>query len=193
MSQLFLDTETRWFLPSVASELLRAGYSREEEERIWRREALPHFGGNLLQVAGEWASLTVDEAALVRRAEQEPRLRARILSAISGSACTAQWRGVQALRASLESRPEALRAGFVGAWNLFARAYLDLPAEGSREDAERTAMLRSGGLGRATCEQSFADDFRPVYRRLLLRAERSTESARAHAVTALIERAFPSK
>ena len=68
MSDLFLDTENRWFVPRVARSCARSGYDDETLERIFWAEVFPEAIENLLQVAGDWAMLTLDEKALIRRA-----------------------------------------------------------------------------------------------------------------------------
>ena len=68
MSDLFLDTETRWSVPHVARRCAESRYDDEALERIFWAEVFPEAIGNLLQVAGEWGMLTLDEAALIKRA-----------------------------------------------------------------------------------------------------------------------------
>ena len=68
MSDLFLDTETRWSVPYVARRCAESGYDDELLERIFWAEVFPEAIPNLLQVAGEWGVLALDEAALVKRA-----------------------------------------------------------------------------------------------------------------------------
>ncbi len=68
MSDLFLDTETRWSVPYVARRCAESGYDDEELERIFWGEVFPEAIPNMLQVAGEWGLLALDEAALIKRA-----------------------------------------------------------------------------------------------------------------------------
>lgn len=68
MSGLFLDTEARWAGPWVARRCAPSGSDDEVLERNFWAEGFPEAIGNLLDVAGEWGALTLDEAALVRRA-----------------------------------------------------------------------------------------------------------------------------
>jgi hypothetical protein len=70
MSDLFLDTETRWSVPHVARRCAQSGYDDEVLEHVFWGEVFPEAIPNLLQVAGEWAMLKLDEAALVRRANR---------------------------------------------------------------------------------------------------------------------------
>jgi len=68
MSDLFLDTETRWSVPYVARRCAESGYDDEVLERIFWGEVFPEAIPNMLQVAGEWGLLALDEAALIKRA-----------------------------------------------------------------------------------------------------------------------------
>lgn len=69
LSDLFLDTEVRQWMPRMANEVLAAGYTDDEMRSIWSRELVPEFGPNLMQVAGEWTDLPYDEDGMVARAE----------------------------------------------------------------------------------------------------------------------------
>lgn len=54
-SDLYLDTETRWYLPRIAWVAARSGYPWVTLEGILRYEVGPVVSHNLLEVAGEWA------------------------------------------------------------------------------------------------------------------------------------------
>ena len=68
MSDLFLDTETRWSVPYVARRCAESGYDDEALERIFWAEVFPEALPNMLDVAGEWGMLTLNEQALINRA-----------------------------------------------------------------------------------------------------------------------------
>lgn len=68
MSELFLDTEVRWYVPTVARHCAESNYDDEQLERIFWAEVFPEAIGNMLHVAGDWAMLTLDESALIKRA-----------------------------------------------------------------------------------------------------------------------------
>lgn len=55
LSDLFLDTEVRGYLPGVAETAHRLGLSSEGLWDILEREVAPLLAPNLLSVAGEWA------------------------------------------------------------------------------------------------------------------------------------------
>jgi hypothetical protein len=67
MSDLFLDTETRWSVPYVARRCAESGYDDELLERIFWGEVFPEAIPNLLDIAGEWGMLKLDEQALIHR------------------------------------------------------------------------------------------------------------------------------
>src|SRR5688500_16640423 len=171
LTEVFLDTETRWFFPWIAGELLASGYTREELGAIWRREMVPVYASNLFQVAGEWEGLAVDEPALLRRASRRPG----ILAWLAARFLSGQWKRILELRALLERAPEDLRPRLVGAWTAFAHAYLERSIDPAVLDEESVTGLRACGLTREQCEASFAEDFRPIYSKLLLGDERKSE------------------
>jgi hypothetical protein len=55
MAELYLDTETQpYTLRSIVRVIREAGYTDEEAYKIFRDDVTPVFGGNAMQVAGEW-------------------------------------------------------------------------------------------------------------------------------------------
>ena len=188
MSELFLDTEVRWSFPWVARALLESPYNEEELERIWRFEAVPEFRSNVLMVAGEWAALPFDEARMKRRASRSPSLWARCIPVWPGW-LNAQWNEVMALCDRLRPYPAAEREAITLAWRALAEIYLEPPGEDTwtRERAEQS--LREGAIDAPTLSRSFAEDIRPIYRRLLIDDERRAESERAASVQRAIDRA----
>ncbi len=107
LSDLFLDTEARPWIPSMALVVLDAGYSDDEMRRIWRNEIVPEFSPNLLSIAGEWADLPLDEESLVARAEGGGSMLGAVASKNAPS-LDEQLEAVLAVRRVLgETRPEA--------------------------------------------------------------------------------------
>ena len=193
LSDVFLDTETRWYFPRIAGRLAESGYSPQQLERIWRYEIFPECAWNLHLVAGEWIGLALDEEALIRRASSPSGPWARWRASLRLASLPflkTQWRSILALRQRVLDHPWDGRLGIVEAWSAFARAYLE-------EDLEQTlfldtdlSRLRSHGLSQASCEATFEADFRPIYTRLLLGRERRSEEIRTANVGELINRAF---
>jgi hypothetical protein len=127
LSDMFLDTETRWYIPRVAFVLARSPYDGEELTQIWRREAIPQWGGNLLAVAGEWGMLDVDEKALVRHAESTAPLAGAATRFLLGGPLEAEWQAILALFHSLRAIPqEADRERYTNVWTAFAHGYIEL-------------------------------------------------------------------
>lgn len=68
MSELFVDTDTRRNIPLVARHCAESGYDDEALERMFWAEVFPEAIDNKLRVAGDSAMVTLDETALIRRA-----------------------------------------------------------------------------------------------------------------------------
>lgn len=176
LSELFLDTEVRVSVPWVATACARSPYGLEVLDGIFWREVFPLAIDNLLQVAGEWAGLALDEGALVRRAEGAAGPSPRRF--LSGWMVEAEWRAVQALVARLREEPPGRWPPLQRFWGLCCRQYLDLPAAGPRpaelEGLEGLDLLMEWRA------------FEPVARGMLLKGERETAAARAAAVEAVL-------
>ena len=183
LSDVFLDTETRWFFPSIAATLAASGYSVETLDRIWRYEVVPEFRWNLFGVAGEWAALPIDEASLRRRARRKITWWIRAWAWCPHEVAD-QWRALLMLRAHLVAFPAPERGSVVAAWSAFANAYLVLdptaPLDPVPADAVTAAALTSA------CAQPALVAFLKVYEALLIGPERTTAAARAHRVQALL-------
>ena len=194
VASLFLDTETRWELPSIAGVLLQSGYGEAELERIFRRELVPQCVWNLYSVAGAWAMMSLDEVRLARRAQEAPgtlsRLVARLLTPDS---LRAQWRAVLGLRAHLAAAPESERASMVSVWRALAHGYLEERLDDVPQLAHHLEAIRESGLSLPRCERAFTGELLPLYRDLLTRTERDTEALRTQCAVAMIARAFASR
>ena len=60
LSDLFLDTETRWSLPRIAGIAVKRGFTWPQVKFALEKEVAPVVGPNLLSVAGEWAGFEED-------------------------------------------------------------------------------------------------------------------------------------
>lgn len=185
LSDLFLDTETRWFFPRVALVLVHSGYGVDELERIWRDEITPECVGNLWSVAGEWACLSLDEDALIRRAEGGGRL-GRLLARWRGAPLPEQWRAVLHLRELLVATPDEERDGRVSAWEAFVHVYLEPVDRAPLLPEAQLERLQRSGLSAAALAAEWETVLRPRYRELLVGDEKASESVRALRVTALV-------
>jgi hypothetical protein len=67
MSELFLDTETRLEVPSVARRCAESGYTDAVLDRAFWIEVFPEAVENLLSPNGQEAKIVLDEAALIER------------------------------------------------------------------------------------------------------------------------------
>ncbi|HTF87427.1 MAG TPA: hypothetical protein VK843_03385 [Planctomycetota bacterium] len=190
LSQVFLDTETRWFFPRIAQVLAESGYTREELDAIWRYEVAPECLGNLFQTAGEWDSIRMDEAALILHAERKPGILVRGLRRVPLLVVSGQYQQLLQLREALLRRSPELRPQLVAAWSAFALIYIEAEPRRGVGRVRNGGGIPGTGLTREQCEATFAQDFRPVYARLLLRDERRAEEERARRVSDFIARAF---
>lgn len=190
MSDVFLDTETRWEMPRIAFVLARSGYSAEELEAIWEHEIVPECAWNLLQPAGQWALFVVDEERLTERAEGKRPLLERMMGVASPLVVGGQWRAIQAMREALLalSADEAAQAARAAMWTAFVHAYIDGRPDQPALPTADVQMLQATGSGGPELIEAF-EAVRPVLRSLLLRDERAEEGRRAAAVRELIARA----
>ncbi len=141
MSDLFLDTEVRWSVPHVAFACVASGLDDETLERIFWAEVFPEAIGNLTQVAGEWAMLKLDEAALIKRANSGsiPWLSRRA----HGSLVQDSWLAVREVASWLRADALEERKQHVQALDLLGRRYFETPGqESSFATAERFAALQ---------------------------------------------------
>jgi hypothetical protein len=181
MSDLFLDTEVRFSVPSVVRTCATSHYSLEQLDRIFWVEVFPLAIGNLLQVAGEWGLLKLDEAALVRRAE---KARApTVTKLLSGWMVAHEWAGVQALVEVLRSEPHERWPLLEATWRALGDRYFELPGTalfGARGEALQTLSRQGVDVGREWAR------YAPIAERMLLSSERASAAARAAEVTAML-------
>jgi hypothetical protein len=190
MSDVFLDTETRWELPRIAFVLARSGYSAEELEAIWEHEIVPECAWNLLQPAGQWALFVVDEDRLTERAEGGPPTLDRMMGVASPLVIGAQWRAIKAMREALAALSPEKQVSLAGMWTAFVHAYIEGPPDQQQPGlpAAHAQELARAGATEAELLAAF-EDIRPVFRSLLSRAERADDTRNASAVRELIARA----
>jgi hypothetical protein len=127
MSDLFLDTEVRWQLHFVARACASSPYEPEQLDHIFWVEVFPLAIGNLLQVAGEWAMLVLDEQALIRRAFHGQRRPFQ--EWVVGSLVEREWKAVLLLIARLRAEPAERWPTLVQAWGVMLHRYFEKPGE----------------------------------------------------------------
>ena len=112
LSDLFLDTETRWFLPYVAARAVEEGFSWSEVRHILELELTPVLGFNLLDVAGEWAGFEEDwllGQLRTRRAEGPPGLLAQAGAVLIGGLNRRIYQALEKLHRYLENQATEAR------------------------------------------------------------------------------------
>lgn len=181
MSDLFLDTEVRWQLQFVARACASSPYEPGQLDHIFWVEVFPLAIGNLLQVAGEWAMLVLDEPALVRRALHGRR---RPLAAwLVGSLVGREWKAVLALIGRLRAEPLDRWPTFVQAWDVMLHRYFENPDERLVVSQEpKVEALLAAAFPLAT-EWAW---FEPLARTLLVGAEAKQATERATEVRAIL-------
>lgn len=123
LSDLFLDTETRWFVPRVALACARSSYDDATLESVFWAEVFPLAIHNLHDIAGEWALLELPERDLLARAEAAER--DATLESRSAWMVDAKWRTALALCRHLRRIEAALWPPVVGLWETCARRFFE--------------------------------------------------------------------
>jgi len=163
LAEQFLDTETRYLIPSAALRCVESGISAGEARHIWCHEVFPAVGANLFEIAGEWAGWN-EEWLVERIAAQRERdgsrfsgLVHRICARICYCAAEERWTAIDRCIRLLEETPLALRPAMAGDLELLARLYFDFcPAS-----SEHMSVGRRQDLSRL-CRTTFLPIFRPL-------------------------------
>lgn len=172
LSDLFLDTEVRWWVPRAAKVLVDSGYPVPVLEAIWRREVTPEFGANLLSVAGEWAGFDIDVTSLARRAgrsgrpaslwDRMGRWRWRHVERLNEPL----WQAVLQLRSHLMDHDEQSAEMHTRLWADFAHVWTEPSLSAVLMPEGLLASVRDSGLSRAQClatlEQVFLHAYGPL-------------------------------
>jgi hypothetical protein len=175
---VFLDTETRWGFPRIASVLVASGYDEATLESIWRYEVFPEFRSNLDSVAGEWAAFILDEPSLARRAARRETATGRAHYWLRAGPLETQWQGILQLAGILRALPEQARPAQVTLWTELSHPYLDASLDTVLFLESHRERVKALGWSREQVLDSFERHFRPVYRTLLLRGQDEARHAR---------------
>jgi len=147
LADQFLDTETRYLIPSAALRCVEAGLAAEARD-IWRDEVFPVVGHNLLDIAGDWAGWPeewlVEQIAAVReRRGGVADLVHRGFARIGRRAFEDRWTAIDGCIRLLDGTASALRPSTAGDLELLARVYFDFcPAPCVQMSPERRSALR---------------------------------------------------
>jgi hypothetical protein len=190
MSELFLDTEIRWFIPDVARVLADSPFSWDEIDRIWRHEAMPTFRSNLQVVAGEWAALTYDEAALIACAQRDVSWLRAWWARLPGM-LEPVWRATRALAERLRAEALLDREKYTVLWRCCASAFVEESVDDVLSFESTAERIRESGMSPLACTKSITLDFIPAYGPLLQTSDRRVRMRRNANVFVLLQRAFP--
>ncbi len=161
MSDLFLDTETRWSVPHVARRCAESGYDDEVLERVFWAEVFPEAIGNLTQVAGEWGMLKLEEQALINRANHGsiPWLSRRA----HGWMVQDSWLAARKVTEWLRPMGDVERVAHVKALDVLGRRFFEEPERDSL--VASAAMKEVASIAReewkryeAVCRAMLGDD-----------------------------------
>lgn len=181
MSDLFLDTETRWNVPFVGRACAESTLDDAALERVFWCEVFPLAIDNLHDIAGEWAMLELPEPALIERAERQERDRVRELT--SAWMVTHTWTASLALCRRLRSEPPTRWLDLQSCWDVVGKRFLEDVARDLLSDPTKTlATVRAGGID-PIAEWQF---YRPLLVELATDEERRELAARSHAVDQLL-------
>lgn len=174
MSDLFLDTETRWSVPFVARACAESGLDDLQLDAVFWCEVFPLAIDNLHDIAGEWAMLSLPEADLVARAGKGQRRAMAELT--SGWMVRDLWAAVKASTERLRSEPRERWQPLALTWDALGRRYFEEPATTTVTDRTRhLAAARAAGIDPGT-EWTF---YEPIVRPLLHGGEQHTPRAEA--------------
>ncbi len=182
MSDLFLDTETRWAVPSVACRCAESGLDAATLDRVFWWEVFPLAIPNLLSIAGEWAVLELPERLLAKRAEAASR--STVLELASGHLVSSSWTAVGAVTARLRVEPRARWSDLRTALDALGRRYLEDLGAGHLTDL--SAWLREARTGGVDLDEAWRF-YEPILKAMLIGVEQREAGARAAEVLALLE------
>jgi len=177
LSDLFLDTETRWDLGRFAKACAVSGYDDEALERVFWGEVFPEALHNLLTVAGDWVSVSMNEQELIRRANHPsiPWLSRRA----HGWMVEKEWLATRQVTKWFRAVPKEEWDGLQRALDLLGRRYFEDPA---RESGTASPKFVAPHVERMRAEWP---RFEPVLR-ALRHDEEAPHDACAAAVRALL-------
>jgi hypothetical protein len=184
LSDLFLDTETRWAVPLIARGCATARLPDATLDDVFWCEVFPLAIDNLHDIAGEWAMLSLPEAQLVARAGKGERRTMAELT--SGWMVRDQWTAVKACTARLRQEPPERWQPLALTWHALGNRYFYEPERAPISDhAAHLREWRAAGIDPAA-EWRF---YEPIAQPLLFGDEPA--SPRAEAVLRLVADAAP--
>jgi hypothetical protein len=165
LGDLFLDTETRTWIPRAALKCVEAGLTRDEAFEVWAYEVTPALWPNLLSVAGEWAGW--DRGWLeqrVRASAVKPSRLAYLRYRACGGGLHADWKAIAQCMMLLAAAEPAARAALAADLTWLASQYFDFTASMPAPSSE--ARLRD----------RFRNTFLPIFAPLVVTGAGQPES-----------------
>lgn len=182
MTDLFLDTETRWSVPYVGLRCAESGLDDAALDAVFWCEVFPLAIFNLHDIAGEWAVLELPESLLVARAERQERDRVNELT--SAWMVKHTWDASLVLCRRLRTEPQERRRPLVDVWEVLGKRFLeDVGRTLLSDPAPALAKARAAGVD-VEAEWRF---YEPVLRELAHDDEARQVEARLDEVRAMLE------
>lgn len=171
----YLDTETRYLVPSTAWRCLEAGLSPKEAADIWCYEVTPALHFNLMCVAGEWTGWPREW--LIERIESRRILFrgpfAYLTYRLFALCIHRSWVAIQRTMELLLRAPPERRRELASDLEWLARWYFDFCGEPSVRDPAALLLL-------------FRDSFLPIFEPLVVFPLERQAILRRRVLTALV-------
>ena len=181
MSDLFLDTETRWYPPFVGHACVRSGFDDVTLDRVFWAEVFPLAIFNLHDIAGEWAMLELPESVLIERAEKGER--DRVLELTDAWMVKHTWDAAMVVCRRLRQEPEPRWLPLSRAWELLGKRFLE---DVGRKLLTDPAKGLADGLGAGLDWRAEWAFYKPVLEHTLFTGERQELDARIAEVEAML-------
>lgn len=181
MTDLFLDTETRWSVPWVALRCAESGLDDATLDQVFWCEVFPLAIFNLHDIAGEWAMLELPENALIAAAEKAERDRVQELT--SAWMVKHTWDAALVLCRRLRAEPAERWRPLMQTWDVLGKRFLEDVGRALLSDPAKTlTAARAAGVD-VQREWAF---YEPVLKMMVGDSEEKTMAGRLAEVAAMI-------
>jgi hypothetical protein len=177
MSDLYLDTDVRRFLPNLALRMTESNFSRTTLEHIFQHEVTPVVHMNMLITTGEWSGF--DEQWLLAKCEKRMRYAAKpgvirqallLLAYHLQNHAHQDWLTALALYDLLLAMPQQQRQPRAQLWQKFVSVYFDqrVPRQDDVHLVNSAKEANLQGMQRADLIALFETELEPLLQRRLV-------------------------